>query len=498
MPPARPLREDAQADVCVVGAGIAGLTTAYLLAQEGKSVAVLEAGSIGSGESGRTTAHLSCAIDDRFVEIERLHGPEGARISAASHREAIDAIERIVRQEAIDCDFERLDGYLFHGTANDEERTVSLAEELEAAHRAGLEDAEIVGNGPGGTFDRGGCLRFPRQGQFHPLKYLSALARSILRDRGALHTESRVVELEGEAPIRVATESGPAVTATDVVLATNSPIQRWPGIQTKQAPYRTYVIAAPVPAGSLPHALWWDTLDPYHYVRLAPSPDGRPDRELLIVGGEDRKPGDPEDTAERFEVLEGWARSRFPMMEEPAFRWSGQVMEPVDGVAYIGRASGDDSHVYVVTGDSGMGMTHGTIGGLLITDLIMGRPCRWADLYDPGRTALGSIGTLLHEAAGVAGRIARWVTPGEVGSADEIPPGSGAILRRGLTKLAVYRDPEGDLHEFSAACTHLGCVVAWDPVARSWDCPCHGSRFNPYGQVLNGPAVRALDPAGRD
>ena len=300
MPQGQPLRADARADVCVVGAGIAGLTTAYLLGREGKSVAVLEAGMVGSGETSRTTAHLSSAIDDRFVAIERLHGPEGARICAGSHRDAIDAIERIVQTEAIDCGFERLDGYLFHSTSSDEERTVSLSEELEAAHRAGIANAEIVENGPAGSFDAGPCLRFPRQAQFHPLKYLSALARAVLRQGGAIHTGSRVVELEGESPVRVITEGGAAVTAADVVLATNSPIQRWPAIQTKQAPHRTYAIAAPVPAGSLPRALWWDTLDPYHYVRLTPAPDGRAGEELLIVGGEDRKPGDPEDTGERF------------------------------------------------------------------------------------------------------------------------------------------------------------------------------------------------------
>ena len=487
MPESRPLREDIRVDACVVGAGIAGISTAHRLMREGKRVAVLDAGAPGGGETSRTTAHLSSAIDDRFTEIERLHGVDGARICAESHAVAIDAIERIIQVERIDCDFERIDGYLSGGG---EEATASLTEELEAAQRAGVEGVVMLPRPPLEAMDPGVCLRFPRQGQLHPLKYLRALARAIVRDGGRIHGGTLVEDVEEDQPARVITDGGPVVTADDVVVATNSPFINRFAIHTKQAPYRTYAVAAQIPRGVVPRGLYWDTLDPYHYVRLAPTV--KEGEELLIVGGEDRKPGDDGDHEGRFDELEGWARERFPRVGNVLFRWSGQVMEPVDGVAFIGRNPRGHDNIYIATGDSGMGMTHGTIAGLLITDLIMGRTNPWARLYDPSRVTLGVVGRFLREGAGVVGTMAEWFRAGDVETVDDIGLGSGGILRRGMKKVAVYRDTEGRLHELSAACTHLGCVVAWNPIEASWDCPCHGSRFDPYGRVLAGPAVAEL------
>jgi glycine/D-amino acid oxidase-like deaminating enzyme/nitrite reductase/ring-hydroxylating ferredoxin subunit len=488
MPGSQPLREDIRVDVCVVGAGIAGISTAHNLTREGKRVAVLDAGPLGGGETSRTTAHLASAIDDRFTEIERLHGPEGSRICAQSHARAIDAIEETVQAHRFDCDFERVDGYLFD---SGEESAVSLAEELEAARRAGLKGVAILPRAPLETIGTGACLRFPRQGQFHPLKYLSALAHTILQEGGRLHPGTLVEEVDEDQPVRVITEGGPVVTADDVVVATNSPFINRFAIHTKQAPYRTYAVAAQIPRASVPRGLYWDTMTPYHYVRLAPS--ANEGEELLIVGGEDRKPGEEANHEGRFEALERWTRERFPMAGNVAFRWSGQVMEPIDGVAFIGRNPGRHENTYVASGDSGMGMTHGTIAGLLITDLIMGRTNPWERLYDPSRVTVGSVGRFLREGASVVGTMAEWFKAGDVATVDDISPGSGGVLRRGMTKVAVYRDPDGRLHERSAACTHLGCVIAWNPIASSWDCPCHGSRFDPYGRVLAGPAVAELN-----
>ena len=234
---------DARADVCVVGAGIAGLTTAYLLARRGRSVVVLDSGPVGGGQTARTTAHLSNAIDDRYTEIERLHGPDGARLAAESHAAAIDRIESIVADERIDCGFERLDGYLF---APPGESTEVLDRELAAARRAGLEGVEIAPPGAARDFDTGPCLRFPRQGQFHPLKYLAGLAEAVRRGGGRIHSGTHVRSVEALAR-PVATEAGPVVTAGAVVVATNSPINDRLAIHTKQAPYLTYVIGARVP-----------------------------------------------------------------------------------------------------------------------------------------------------------------------------------------------------------------------------------------------------------
>jgi glycine/D-amino acid oxidase-like deaminating enzyme/nitrite reductase/ring-hydroxylating ferredoxin subunit len=489
------LSADFRADVCVVGAGIAGLSTAYLLAREGKSVVVLDDGPIGSGQTRRTTAHLSNAIDDRYVEIERVHGAEGAKLAAASHSAAIDRIASNVEDEAIDCDFTRLDGYLF---CPPDEKSDLLERECDAARRAGLKRVEVVDRAPIPEFDTGPALRFPKQGMFDPMKYLAGLVKAFRRYRGEIFTGTHAAAVADGSPAKVTTANGPVVTCDAVVVATNAPVNDRVALHTKQAPYITFAIALPVPRGSVTKALYWDTPDPYHYVRLQGGDD--PGEDLLIVGGEDHKTGqDGDGDAARYARLELWARRRWPQCGPPAYRWSGQVMESDDGLAFIGRNPGDE-HVYTVTGDSGMGMTHGTIAGILLTDLILGRENPWATLYDPSRKHVwGMAGKeFVKENLNVAKQYLDWVTGGDVKSADQIAPGEGAVLRRGLHKVAVYRDKSGALTELSATCPHLGCVVHWNGGEKTWDCPCHGSRFDARGLVINGPANRNLAPAAGD
>jgi glycine/D-amino acid oxidase-like deaminating enzyme/nitrite reductase/ring-hydroxylating ferredoxin subunit len=489
------LTESTQAEVCIVGGGIAGMTTAYLLAREGKSVIVLDDGRIGGGMTERTTAHLSNAIDDRYSEIERLHGEGGAKLAARSHTAAIDRIEAIVAEEGIDCDFERLDGYLF--VPPGDSRDV-LEDEVNAALRAGLTEVERVERAPIDFFDTGICLRFPRQAQFHPLKYLNGLGRAIERDGGRIFTGTHATGMEGGASARVETSNGYAVTADAVVIATNTPVNNIVTIHTKQAPYTTYVIGARIPRGSVTRALYWDTADPYHYVRVqgVSSGDGDP-YDILLVGGEDHKSGQADDGARRHAQLEAWARERYPMMERIEHRWSGQVMEPVDGIAFIGRNPGDPRNVFIATGDSGMGMTHGTIAGILITDLIMGRECPWVPLYDPSRKTLRALPEFARETINVAAQyVEDYFTGGDVDAPEEIARGEGAVIRRGIAKLAVYRDEQGTLHERSAVCPHLGCIVRWNRLEKTWNCPCHGSSFDRHGRVINGPANRDLEGGG--
>ena len=345
-------------------------------------------------------------------------------------------------------------------------------------------------------FDTGPCLRFPNQGQFHPLKYLAGLAKAIERDGGRLFTQTHADQIDGGAPAKLRSDSH-IVTADAVVVATNTPINDLVAIHTKQAPYLTYVIAARVPRGSVTKALYWDTQDPYHYLRLQSLKSGNgngraSEEDLLIVGGEDHKTGQADDTDQRHARLEAWARKRFPMMGPIEYTWSGQVMETIDGLAFIGRNPLDKDNVFIVTGDCGMGMTHGTIAGILLTDLILGRENPWATLYSPARKTLRAAGEYAKHALNMAVQYADWLTGGDVGTVGEIANDSGAVLRRGLTKIAAYRDEQGKLHERSAICPHLGCIVGWNPTEKSWDCPCHGSRFNKFGEVLSGPANSAL------
>jgi glycine/D-amino acid oxidase-like deaminating enzyme len=488
IPAYSPLTIDASADVCIVGAGISGLTTAYLLTQVGKTVVVLDDGAIGSGMTGATTAHLVTALDDRYVDLERFHGEHGSRLAAESHAAAIDQVERIVSRESIACDFARLDGYLFLAPEHTDEL---LDGELAAARRAGLQRVERIGRAPI-TFNTGPCLRFPAQAQLHPLKYLAGLAEAIERAGGRIFTGTHATEMTGGEDAHVTTERA-VVKAGAIVVATNTPVNDRLVVHTKQAPYMTYVIAAPVPRDSIAQALYWDTGDPYHYVRLQPGIDA--DHDLLIVGGEDHKTGQADDAGERHRRLEAWSRERFPSMRDVTHQWGGQVMEPHDGLAFIGRNPLDHDNVYIVTGDSGNGMTHGTIAGMLITDLIMGRHNPWQSLYDPGRVSLRATAEFTREAVNMAAQYADWVTPGDVSDVDQIPKDSGAVIRRGALKVAAYRDATGALHERSAVCPHLGCIVAWNPAEKSWDCPCHGSRFDKFGEVINGPANVGLPKA---
>ena len=346
---------------------------------------------------------------------------------------------------------------------------------------------------PGLSF-RGRALRFPRQAMFHVGKYLHGLARAFTARGGHIETGVQAVAVEEGEIARVKLDNGREIRARHVVVATNTPFIDRVKMHTKQAAYRTYVVGFPMAAGSFPACLLWDLEDPYHYVRVVRNVDGG---DVLIVGGEDHKTGQDEVPARRFARLIEWARAHFPGLGDAKYRWSGQVMEPIDGLAFIGRNPGDDN-IYVVTGDSGNGMTHGTLGAMLISDLIQGRDNPWAELYDPARKTLQAAGSFIDENANVLGHlVGDWIAGGEVKERREIPLGSGAIVREGMSLLAVYRDDDGRFHELSAACTHLGCVVQWNDVERSWDCPCHGSRFAPAdGAVLNGPAAKPLERRG--
>lgn len=494
VPQFQPLNQDLRVNVCIIGAGIAGMTTAYLLARAGRAVVVIDDGPIGGGETSRTTAHLTAALDDRYYEIAKMHGEEGARIAAESHMSAIHRVETIASMEDIECDFQRVEGYLFLGG---KETRKDLERELEATHRAGITDTQLVDRIPFSFWDSGPALRFPRQATFHPLKYLKGLTRAILRDGGKIYTGVHAEKIVDGVPAKVTTSAGHVISADNVIVCTNTPVNDWLIIHSKQAAYRTYVIGARIPRGSVPNGLYWDTPDPYHYIRIQPGEDksGRElDYDVLIIGGEDHKTGQAEDTDERFVRLEQWARERFPMIEQIDYRWSGQVMEPVDYMAYIGKNPGGDEHIWVATGDSGNGMTHGTIAGIILNELVQGRKHQWARLYDPSRVRLRATPEYVKENANVAEQFKDYFTGGEASAIDAIKPGEGAVIGRGRGKIAVYRDENGGLHQRSAVCTHLYCIVHWNHTEKTWDCPCHGSRFDPYGQVVNGPAISELSP----
>ena len=481
---APPLDGNQTADVAIVGSGIAGLSTAYELAMRGLKVLVLDRGAIGMGMTARTTAHLASALDDGYARLLAHQGLETARCVYEAQVAAIDRIESIQKKEDIDCDFQRVDGYLFEApnTSNKE-----FDDEKEACKKIGLPVTEYT-NALAIQTGTGRSLHFPNQARFHPLKYLTGLARALKKNGARLYSGTIVKSIsEEKVSVVVETNKG-TVRATDVVIATNSPIAGDVVLHTKQAPYRTYAIAAEVPCGSLPDALYWDTADPYHYIRLHP---GSAQHDIVIIGGEDHKSGTKDDGLLRFENLEGWARAAIPQLGKVTHRWSGQVMEPSDGLNLLGR-NGSDKHRYLITGDSGQGITGGVLGSMLVRDLIVEGQSAWSEIFDPTRSMTRNLATFIGENLTLLKNFSEYLSASELSSINELKPGEGAVFRSGLKKVAACRDQRGKVHVHSASCTHMGCIVHWNTLEQCWDCPCHGSQFSPGGQVLNGPAVTPL------
>ena len=487
------LNSDIVTDILVIGGGISGLTTAYCLAKEGRQVVLVDDGFIGSGETGRTTAHITCALDDLYSELEKIFDKSTAQLAANSHMKAIEWIANTVRINNIDCQFKRVDGYLFLHPSDKKE---TLEEEYEATKRAGL-ITEMLSTVPGIEAEEGKwCIKYPDQAQFHILKYLKGLANALTQLGGTIYTETKAENINKNG----ATANGFNVIANSIVVATNTPVNDWATMHTKQWPYRTYVVGAKIPKGALPYALWWDTgnrqskwvSQPYHYVRLAEYDD---QYDILICGGEDHRTGQADSEAikeeDRYTKLIEWTKKRFPSMEEIVFKWSGQVMEPVDSLAYIGKNPGDEN-IYIITGDSGNGMTHGTLGGLIITDIIMGKENPWAEIYSPSRITLKTTSDYLEEVGNMVAQFGDWFTGGDVKKAEDLKPGEGGIMSKGFKKVAVYCDKDNNIHSCTAVCPHMGGILQWNADEKTFDCPMHGSRFTTEGKVINGPATADL------
>jgi glycine/D-amino acid oxidase-like deaminating enzyme/nitrite reductase/ring-hydroxylating ferredoxin subunit len=474
-----------KADVAIVGSGIAGMSVGYEFAKAGKSVVILDRGPIGKGMTSRTTAHLTAQCDDGFAQMLSRRGEELTRGWYQSQAAAIDRIEANQQELDLSCDFRRLEGHLFHAPGTDEQL---LDREFEATRKIGMPIHREKGVPFAGQADTP-SLRYPNQATFHPLKYLAGLASAIRRAGGRFYADTTVEEVkENKNNVELTTVTGHTVQAGHVVVATNAPINDRYAIHSKQAPYRTYAMAFSVAKNALPDGLYWDTLEAYHYVRMQP---GKGKSDVLIVGGADHKTGEADDAEARFLAIEAWMRNLLPKLGKELHRWSGQILDTIDFAAFIGLNPGS-KRTYVATGDSGQGITHGAVAGILISDLILKGESPWTNVYDPSRKPAKAVGTYLSENLSVPKNFAEYVAPGEISSWDELKPGQGAIVRKGLTKVAAYRNDKGKLYLRSAACPHLGCHIHWNSFERCWDCPCHGSQFAPDGTALNGPAFSPL------
>jgi glycine/D-amino acid oxidase-like deaminating enzyme/nitrite reductase/ring-hydroxylating ferredoxin subunit len=483
------LGENRRADTVVVGSGIAGLSTAYELACRGQKVIVLDRGRIAGGMTSRTSAHLTSQSDDGFKTVIQVRGLEGAKAYYQSHAAAIDRIEAIAQEERIDCHFRRVNGYLFPAIGKDPAE--ELTPEFEATKKVGMPIERHTGV-PFKGLEQVRSLRYPNLATFHPLRYLRGVADALVHRGGELFANTTVTAVEEkDNAVTVRTSSNLRVEAANAIIATNSPINDRVTLHTQLAPYRTYAMAITIERDSIEDALYWDTLDSYHYVRLE---NGRGATQYLIVGGADHKTGEADDAWARFEGIESWIRALLPKLGNVTHRWSGQILDPVDYSAFIGRNPGN-KHVFVHTGDSGQGLTHGVVGSLLLSRLISGEDCSWTSFYDPSRVKLAAAKNFIAENVTAVKNFAEYLAPGELNSIDELKPGKGAIIRDGLSKIAAYRDENGVLYQRSAKCTHVGCHVHWNSLERCWDCPCHGSHFAIDGTALNAPAIAPLEPA---
>ena len=478
------------ADVVVVGGGITGLTTAYLLTQAGSKVVLLERGRCASVDTGLTSAHLTMVTDARLSELATRFGRSHAQAVWDSGLAGIATIDEITRGLGLDAGFEWVEGYLHtpvDAPTGDEDPR--LREDALLASEFGF-DAVYEPVVP--LMGRAG-VRVDGQARLHPRRYLAGVARSLTDAGGRIFEHSDVTEFMDE-PRRVKCNDY-FVDCDDVVIATHNPLVGLASaaaatlFQTKLALYTSYVIAGRITKGLVPDALFSDTGDPYDYLRIEPHRD----HDLVIFGGEDHKTGQADDTNKCFDAVQRRLESLLPGVEV-THHWSGQVIETPDGLPYLGR---NRDHQYVATGFAGNGMTFGTLGAMIAVDGILGRENPWTELFDTSRKKVrGGARDYLFENKDYPYYLIRDRFAGPDGrSLRQVRRGEGKVLDLKGQRVAAYRDSEGTTSLRSAVCTHMGCAVAWNTAERTWDCPCHGSRFKPTGEVISGPAEAPLNEA---
>jgi glycine/D-amino acid oxidase-like deaminating enzyme/nitrite reductase/ring-hydroxylating ferredoxin subunit len=481
------LDQDLTVDVVVVGAGVTGLTAAYLLTKAGKTVAVLERDRIIERDTAHTTAHLTMVTDAWLSELSNRFGRDHARAAWDAGLAAIAEIDSIVSDEHIACDFAFLPGYLHQPRDGTGKRDAQAFRE-EAAFVAELGfDATFVDDVP---FVGGPGVQFDGQARIHPRKYLAGMARAITAAGGQIFERS-AAQTFSDDPVSVKA-NGNIINCREIVLATHTPLLGLSGMlsatlfQTKLALYSSYVVGGRVRKGQVPDALFWDTANPYHYLRIAPQEDG----DFVIFGGEDHKTGQVENTTDCYSRLEQAIEKLIPGIDV-THHWSGQVIETPDGLPYIGDTG---PHQFAATGFSGNGITFGTLSGMMATDRILGRKNPWRDLFDPARKKIvGGAWDYIKENKDYPYYMLRDRFAGaEAKSVRAVKPGEGKIVEYKGEQVAVSRNADGSVTMVSAICTHMGCLVDWNEAERTWDCPCHGSRFRPDGAVIGGPAETPL------
>lgn len=478
-----PLNGDVEVDVAVIGAGITGLSTAAMLKRAGVRVAVIEAGRVASGATGYTTAKVSSLHGVMYADLLEDTGEDFARQYADANEAGIAEVARLVDELSIDCDFRRGDAFSYTEDADQVER---IQAEVDAATTLGLPASFTTTTEL--PFDVPGAVRFANQAVFHPRKYCLGLAESIPGDGSHLYEMTTATDVTCDEVCEVTTDQG-TIRAQFVVMATQIPFLDKGGFFARTSPSRSYAIAVQL-NGPAPDDMYLSIDSPTRSVR-SHIENGTT---YVIIGGEGHKVGQDPDTRQRYDALETWARERYDVRSVD-YRWSAQDYMPVDDVPYIGPITPGDGRILVATGFKKWGMTTGTVAGMMLTDTVMGRESPWTPVFDSTRADIRrSAKEFILENTNVAKRfVGDRLRTLNVPDAADLAPGEGGMVRADGDKLAVYRDESGVLHAVSPHCTHMGCLVTWNTGERSWDCPCHGSRFGINGDVIQGPAVSALE-----
>jgi glycine/D-amino acid oxidase-like deaminating enzyme/nitrite reductase/ring-hydroxylating ferredoxin subunit len=478
------LEGEVSVDVAVLGGGITGIAAAYMLKQAGASVAVIEADRLVKSVTGNTTAKITSLHSLIYDHLISEFGEGKARLYADAQESAKEKIASLIEQLGIDCDFRRTSAYTY---TLDEQEKEQIEREVEAATRLGLpvaytEQTEL-------PFPVRAAVRFDNQAQFHPRKYLLALAEKIQGGGSHVFEGTRALDIEEGETCTVRTDGG-MVRARSIIVSTHFPFYD-PNIYfAAMYPTRSYVLGCRL-NGPVPQGMYVSTGTPHNSIRNNPYEGG----EIVMLGGEHHKTGQGGDTRERYQRLEEWARANFDIASIE-FRWSTQDNNTVDRVPYIGRLSSGSEHVYVATGFAGWGMTNSHVAALLLSDMIQGRENPWGELFDPSRfKPVTSARDFIRENMNVAKEfMADRVSTPELDDLSKIPKGGGEVVKWKGERVALYKDETGKIFSCSAVCTHMGCIVHWNGAEKSWDCPCHGSRFNYDGHVIQGPANEDLEP----
>lgn len=478
------LEKDIETEVAVIGGGITGVLTAFLLNRAGRKTVLLEALELGAGTTGYTTAHFTQLIDSELSTLISNFSEEEATLAMKSLMQAINFVDELTRQHNIQCDFRRIPAYQYTERESDID---DIRREYEASKKIGL-DAELLYNIPLTMIDAKAAIKYNMQAHFHILKFLYSLAGIAAQEGLHIYNNSRVIEIEGDDPYTLRTDFGAKIKAKYVVHATHTPLLL-NVLQMEMKVCRSYILGARMQSFKFPDALFWDYDDPYHYLNKINDIKG----ELIMIGGADHYQGDKINEIDYIKKLESWAAKKFDITAVD-YVWSGQEYVPPDGLPFIGRSLFSDN-TFIATGFSGNGISFGAVAAMIISDMILGKENPTVELYKPSRLKpIASFANIMEENIHVAKHfIGDRFQNSEGDMLSQVPKGEGKIIELEGRKTAVYKSEEGEVHALSPVCSHAKCIVKWNEFEKTWDCPCHGARYFPTGEVLEGPAVKGLE-----